>query len=138
MLSRLIYHSQATFSDDPAIVKAQLAGITQASGLHNPANGLSGALVYAGGVFVQALEGDAGVLTETFWKIKRDPRHRAVTLSEFRPIARRQFAGWGMRVATTSLCGAGALHRLAPAKLLDFIDDTVSAVPSSAASWSGL
>ena len=52
--------------------------------------------MFVDGLFVQALEGEAGKVEATFERICRDLRHRRVVLHDFSEAAERVFAGWAM------------------------------------------
>jgi hypothetical protein len=52
--------------------------------------------MFVDGLFVQALEGEAGKLEATFERICRDLRHRRVVLHEFSEAPERVFARWAM------------------------------------------
>lgn len=71
----------------------------------NEKHGLSGVLLYvkqqdAAGVpsgrFIQALEGEERDVQNLYARIKRDSRHKQVTLLHSGPIISRSFASWTM------------------------------------------
>ena len=62
----------------------------------NERDGLAGAPLFVDGLFVQALEGEAGRLEAAFERICRDLRHRRIVPHEFSEAAERVFAGWAM------------------------------------------
>jgi hypothetical protein len=57
---------------------------------------VTGMLLHANGDFIQAIEGPEECVAEMFFRIGRDPRHRAVVKLYDQPIARRAFADWTM------------------------------------------
>jgi Sensors of blue-light using FAD len=57
---------------------------------------VTGALMFAGGVFVQMLEGEAADVEVVFERICRDMRHRRLVLLDFSSADERMFEGWGM------------------------------------------
>ena len=64
--------------------------------INNRENGITGALVYVDGVFLQVLEGDASVVLGLMEKISRDVRHETVTVLRAEEISIAQFVGWDM------------------------------------------
>jgi uncharacterized membrane protein (DUF373 family) len=63
---------------------------------NNTRNGISGQLIYHEGTFTQILEGPDAVVDATFQRIKKDTRHRNVTLIERSSIDQPQFPDWSM------------------------------------------
>ena len=70
---------------------------------HNAAKGITGALVYADGVFLQILEGDNTSVKDLMAKILQDVRHETVTIFRESEIPAAAFSGWDMAyVSATS------------------------------------
>lgn len=63
---------------------------------NNKAQGISGALLLSGHVFVQTLEGDEERVMAVFERIRTDSRHHGVSLLESGPVAARVFSRWSM------------------------------------------
>lgn len=101
----LTYLSTAT---DPFSV-TDLAELLDASREANQAADLTGMLLYAGGHFIQTLEGAPEVVDETFERIERDPRHRDVIVALREGIEERTFADWSMGFETLTPLEAGEL-----------------------------
>lgn len=93
-LHRLIYYSTTAFG--PHEAEEELTGILNTSAPANSERGISGALAYADGRFLQALEGDRLAVLDVYDRIARDPRHRDLTILENRPIPVRRFPNWVM------------------------------------------
>ncbi|TXI21158.1 MAG: BLUF domain-containing protein [Roseateles sp.] len=110
MLVRLMYASRAT----AATTDADLAAILKASREHNPAEGITGLLCFADGVFVQVLEGGRNAVNARYKRIVQDERHRDVILLGYEEITERGFPGWTM--------GQVNLHRLNPALVLKYCE----------------
>jgi hypothetical protein len=91
-LVRLIYASRATVP----LLREQLHALTAAAARKNNALGITGALVHAGGYFLQMLEGQESAVVDLFAKIAADPRHYDVQRLSVRPILSQCFSGWGM------------------------------------------
>lgn len=91
-LRRLFYVSRTPEHVDARVVNAILAASRRLNRQHD----VTGALAYSGGYFAQVLEGDAAHLTALLQRIKRDPRHRDLTVVFERPITRRDYAEWSM------------------------------------------
>ena len=73
-----------------------IAGILTQARENNSRSGLTGALLYNGGRFIQILEGPDEAVAERFAIISADPRHRSVQKVSEKPIAARQFPEWTM------------------------------------------
>ena len=110
MLVRLMYASRAS----GAIDQDTLAAILKKSKAHNPAVGVTGALMLcpASGVFLQVLEGGRVAVNALYNRIAADPRHRDVVLLSYEEIDERRFAVWSM--------GQVNMSRLNPALLLKY------------------
>lgn len=88
----LTYLSTATTDfDQPA-----LRGLLEVSRRNNHAQGLSGMLLFAGGHFIQTLEGPPAEVDATFERIAADPRHRDVIVALREGVEERAFAEWSM------------------------------------------
>ena len=125
---QLIYISTARRDIDQQEVSKILANARR----RNQADRLTGLLVFDGVRFLQALEGDRGLVESCYARIRQDSRHRApVTLSE-RETEVREFGDWTM--AWTRV------DRINPdAPLAEMVDRLVSQVtdPSTQALFRG-
>ncbi|NJS35844.1 MAG: BLUF domain-containing protein [Brachymonas sp.] len=92
MLVRLLYVSRLA---DPSKPEA-IDGILAQSREHNPALGITGILCYGAGIFLQAIEGGRGSVSELYNHICKDKRHKDVVLLDFEEITERRFGGWTM------------------------------------------
>ena len=92
ILTQLIYYSQPFGFDD-----AMLDGILIQARRNNGRNGLTGALIARGDLYLQLLEGPETAVMATFDKILVDNRHLAVKLLAREAVAERLFANWSMR-----------------------------------------
>ena len=79
---------------------------------NNAAKGISGALIYADGVFLQILEGEMQAVQTLMARIATDYRHETVTVLKEGPIPSAAFIDWEMAY--------------------------VSATPRQVAEWAGL
>lgn len=73
-----------------------VGGILIQSRRNNEAAGVTGLLYTDGHRFLQVLEGERGPVTETFLRIKADPRHQAVVVLSDRTVDVREFGAWSM------------------------------------------
>lgn len=94
-LYRLLYRSEISLPDTQPLDQ-QIQSIVAAADRANALNDLSGALIAADGVFIQALEGPLAALEATFEKICTDLRHKHVRLIELAAADERVFAEWRM------------------------------------------
>jgi hypothetical protein len=69
---------------------------------NNSKTGLTGALLYFEGRFIQILEGPEDEVRARFAAISADPRHRSIHLVSEDPIVQRQFPDWTMGFRPTS------------------------------------
>jgi len=108
MLVRLMYASRAT----EAVDQDALLAILKRSKAHNPSIGVTGALCFSSGVFLQVLEGGRSAVSALYNRITADPRHREVVLLSYEEVDERRFAVWSM--------GQVNMSRLNPALLLKY------------------
>jgi hypothetical protein len=91
MLVRLLYASRAV-DPQPAVIDSILAQSRQ----YNPSTGITGILVYGGGIFLQAIEGGREAVSDLYGHIQKDARHKDVVLLHYEEISERRFGGWTM------------------------------------------
>ena len=72
----IVYHLTYISTARPEAT-SQLADILAVARRRNLLNGITGLLIADGKRFLQALEGEGGIVEETFVRIKNDPRHFA-------------------------------------------------------------
>ena len=92
MLRQLVYSSRAT----RPLSSEHLEEILDDARRGNLARDVTGALVYADGVFLQVLEGEADVLDSLLASIRADTRHEALKVFFNADITRRAFEDWRM------------------------------------------
>jgi hypothetical protein len=74
----------------------ELLDILKVSRENNVAKDVTGLLLYKGGNFMQALEGPDDVVMALYETIKKDPRHKDVSIISTEQIQKRQFPAWEM------------------------------------------
>jgi hypothetical protein len=89
---RLVYSSEATAE----MGRADLEQMLEESRLRNVKRGITGVLVYTDGVFLQVLEGERDDVDDLMTSLRRDPRHRNVTVIHEGEIDRPAFPTWRM------------------------------------------
>ena len=114
MLVRLLYASRAI---DAA--SAGIEGILAQSRQGNPGLGITGILCYGGGIFLQAIEGGRGAVSDLYGHIQRDQRHKDVVLLHYEEISERRFSGWTMGQVNMSKINASILLKYAERPELD-------------------
>ncbi len=62
----------------------------------NTEENITGMLLYRGGYFIQALEGNADAVNKLYDDIAKDARHRNVIMIYKNPITERSFSNWSM------------------------------------------
>jgi hypothetical protein len=88
----LIYISTASRN----ITQDDLLDILTASRANNTCQHLTGMLLYGEGAFIQVLEGEADMLTQTYRAIEADSRHYNLIKMASGTIKKRNFAEWAM------------------------------------------
>ena len=91
-LYQLIYGSRP-FGFDSAI----LSGIMLTSVENNKRDGITGALICRGDLYLQLLEGKEKILKETYERILQDDRHLEIRKLVWRKTDIRFFPEWAMR-----------------------------------------
>jgi len=81
----------------------QLIDLLEKSRVNNEALGITGMLLYKGGRFLQAMEGEEDSVKFLQAKIADDTRHRDLTVLLEGPIAHREFPDWSMGFANLNL-----------------------------------
>jgi hypothetical protein len=93
-LRNILYCSHATAE----MTEDELPRILKAAQLTNAAQGITGLLVYGGGMFLQWLEGPAGKVEALMDKLGDDPRHETlVRLQVLDGLKERLYPTWAMR-----------------------------------------
>jgi len=93
-LIQLVYLSRST----RPINEQDLNSIRESAARNNPRRGLTGALLYVGGNFMQLLEGDANDVAAAFAKIQQDLRHKECRVLFQAHMSQRLFPIWSMNV----------------------------------------
>lgn len=96
---RIVYASRAT-RDMPL---SSVLGLLAKARTANKARGITGALLYDKGIFLQVLEGPARSVDATYTAILGDKRHRDVQVLLRESIQTRLFSDWSMGHAEASL-----------------------------------
>ena len=91
MLVRLLYASRAV-DPQPNVIESILAQSRQ----FNPSTGITGILVYGGGIFLQAIEGGREAVSDLYGHIQKDERNKQGVLLHYEEISERRFGGWTM------------------------------------------
>jgi hypothetical protein len=78
------------FSED------ELVGLLNQSREKNAALGITGLLLYRAGQFMEALEGEEGVVKKMYATIEKDPRHVNCVEVRWEVIRERRFPVWSM------------------------------------------
>lgn len=107
-LITLVYFSTAT----RPMTDQDLMQILETSRRNNPRDKITGMLLYGNGLFIQALEGEEQIVTQTYNRIQQDERHSRSFVVSKTPIASRAFGEWNMGFQNV---GADALSKFAGA-----------------------
>lgn len=94
----LVYISDATQD----FTESELQDLLAVCRTKNQANDITGMMIYAGGKFLQILEGDPVVVHELVEKLEMDPRHTHLIVMASDLVDRRHFNEWSMGFKATS------------------------------------
>ena len=114
MLVRLLYASRAV-DTSPGPIQA----ILETARRHNHEHGVTGILVYGGGIFMQAIEGGRQAVSDLYGAIQRDPRHKDVVLLHYEEILERRFGGWTMGLVDLGRVNASVVLKYSERAELD-------------------
>ena len=114
MLVRLLYASRAV-DTSPGAIQA----ILETARRHNHEHGVTGILVYGGGIFMQAIEGGRQVISDLYGTIERDPRHKDLVLLHYEEILERRFGSWTMGLVDVGRINASVLLKYSERAVLD-------------------
>jgi len=123
MTRSLLYVSRSLLKPDEAALEVNRIVVT--SRLRNQRLGVTGVLIGTSGGFAQILEGEAASIDEIFGSIRRDERHRDVTVLSDGSTARRRFEHWSLAYSGPSSYVAGHLEPLLGERLLNPVDADV-------------
>ncbi len=92
MLIRLIYVSKVVDPQTGSLTES----ILRTAHARNAQHHITGVLCEGQGVFLQALEGDRGVVTRLYARIAADPRHTDLELIHCESTTQRRYGEWSM------------------------------------------
>lgn len=95
-LIRLLYRSDSELTGSDRAVREAAFALADEAHARNTSIEVSGALMFAGGVFVQLLEGSSEAVESVFERICCDVRHRRLVLLDCSAIEQRVFGDRGM------------------------------------------
>jgi hypothetical protein len=97
LLYNLVYCSRAT----PGVGQAEVERIIKSARRWNPAHGITGLLVFGGGIFFQWLEGPRDSVMGLMRILNADTRHESIVpLTETEEVRERMFPDWDMELVT--------------------------------------
>lgn len=89
---QLVYVSEAT----RPMTASDLSEINEVARAHNGSHGITGALLYTGGLFLQVLEGGREPVWALYERIRKDERHHHVDLVHVEFDRKPCFPSWSM------------------------------------------
>ena len=92
----IAYHSRNLIEEQTLDSTAEVQRLLEQSRARNERLGITGALLFNEGRFVQILEGDEAAVLEVMDIIMRDPRHTDIDVLPARYVRERTFAQWSM------------------------------------------
>jgi hypothetical protein len=100
-LYRIVYFSRNRIAGSSDEIYRAVQDILSVARRKNAQLGITGALMFNSGCFIQTLEGMRTPLMELFQRIKLDQRHGGVSMLTCEPIAERSFGAWSMAFVGT-------------------------------------
>lgn len=123
-ITQLVYASRPFGFD-----QGMLNGILMDARRCNERDGITGALIARGDLYLQLLEGPKEKLLTTYHRIIEDERHVEVTQLLVRQVEARMFPGWAMRddpakswVWSIDAVRGGAVERATEGEVLGFFE----------------
>lgn len=92
-MDRILYTSRARTE----LPSDEVFRIIETSARNNPARDVTGFLIFHDDRFLQLVEGEGSALDDLLAVLKRDPRHRDLTVHYRKPARERCFPNWRMR-----------------------------------------
>lgn len=92
-MERIVYTSQASTD----LASDDVFRIVTTSARNNPSRDVTGFLIYHERRFLQLVEGESEALEGLLEVLRRDPRHRDLTVRYREPALERCFPNWRMR-----------------------------------------
>lgn len=139
MLFQIIYVSRASSS-----LPLELKDILASSRRNNPALGVTGAMAFLDGLYLQCLEGEESVVTALYQRISQDSRHSAPKILKVKQISERAFHGWSMGLLTWNDETKKIFQKFNPSGSLDLYDADAATIDSlvgslrASANWMAL
>jgi hypothetical protein len=150
IIVRLTYYSRNRVDRSGGPLQDRIDDILIESVANNRRDDITGALIHDDRWFAQALEGPDSMVSATFERILRDPRHADVRLIKMEPVAARRFAAWWMACVPRSEDNADLFRQYCEAecfdprlmradRLGDLIEAVVARMPrhQGKAAWTG-
>ena len=132
MLIRIIYVSHAG-----SLLPLDLKDILATARKNNPLLGITGAMCFIDGDYLQCLEGEAEVLDVLYQKIEKDDRHAAPKLLQRSAISERVFPKWAMALLTWNEETKTVFRRHNPQGAFDVYLSDPATVESLLRAWAG-
>ncbi|MFD1872667.1 BLUF domain-containing protein [Hymenobacter bucti] len=119
-MHHIIYMSTASWP----MTDAELQELLRQAQQGNERLGITGALVYGDGQFMQIMEGEQATLETLYAHLGQDRRHKGLFKLADRPIIERRFSEWSMAFQVVSPAGFEQLvGYVAPARLTQQLPD---------------
>ena len=121
-LFRAVYSSRP-FGFDQGVLNGILVDARRA----NDRDGITGALICRGDIYLQWLEGPEATVRDALARIRRDDRHTEVVVHVAEPVTERVFGAWSMLhdpaatwIWSQDAVAAGAVERSSPQEVTGF------------------
>ena len=110
----------------------ELEEILEQARRNNESRGITGALVYVDGVFLQILEGERGTVEALMDKISQDVRHETVTVLQQADIPSAAFVDWKMAYVSATAAQVAKWAGLSGTALLPEVLSDIGRDPNRA------
>ena len=115
----------------------EIKDILLASRKNNPVLGITGALCFLDGIYLQYLEGEAAAVNALYQKIGKDSRHSHIKLLVREQISQRAHPKWSMALLTWNEETKAIFRLFNPNSALDAYATDPASVPSLLQAWTG-
>lgn len=124
----LSYYSENLVEDLTMDSLGELENLLEVSRARNASLGVTGALLFNEGRFLQVLEGGEADVRAIYKSICADRRHTGVTLIFAGPAARRHFRRWSMAFVGMTPAARGYYRRFAAENVLERTRSSADAI----------
>lgn len=110
MIFQILYISLASVPVTPLLIKS----IKRKASVNNPRDGLTGILLSNSNMFMQLIEGEEEKVKKKYERIKKDERHKEITLIYEGERDVRFFENWSLLCKDINHCDPEFINKIGP------------------------